>query len=223
MIITGKELKEMNKEDISSNEFDQMNGSPSSWWRKLCEVSDRVYVSGDLHHDEEISRKQLRGWVDEGISHIFDCRQEWSDEETVKRNAPGIKYCHIGTHDDGGVQQLGWFEHGTGLMEEALTNPETKILIHCHMGVNRAPSMAFASLLRSGKGITESLNAIRCARPIAAIMYAESAVAWHGLRQNWSPERIENALCEVRDWQIQNPIDIRWVISRIRLKEQEVV
>ena len=204
--------------------LDQETGqelSVSSWWRKLCEVTPRVYVSGDLHPSENQAKKQLNEWLTEGITHIFDCREEWDDSKIVQRHAPDIKYFHIGTHDNGGEQNYTWFDNGTALMEEALLDPESKILIHCHMGVNRAPSMAFALLLRLGHGVKEGLQAIRSARPIAAILYAESALVWHAIKQGWSDKCVKRGLTEILDWHSHNRIDLRWVISKIRLKERD--
>jgi len=195
----------------------------SSWWRKLCEVIPRVYVSGDLHPHGTQAEKQLAEWRAEGITHIFDCREEWDDSKIVKRHAPEIRYFDIGTHDHGGRQEFDWFDNATELMEEALLDPKSKILIHCHMGVNRAPSMAFALLLRLGHGIKEGLQAIRSARPIAAILYADHALVWHGMKQGWSRERVESGLRKVLDWHSSNKIDLRWVISRIRLVEEDPV
>ena len=215
-------IPESNK--LHMNNYDIAENLPAeSWWRQLCEVSPGIYVSGDLHHDKTCAEKQLDKWRKEELTHIVDCREEWNDSKIVKHYAPEITYWHIGTHDNGGVQEFDWFDKGTDLIEEALLVPNSKILIHCHMGVNRAPSMAFAALLRSGKGIVESLDAIRSARPIAAIMYAESALIWHGLKNNWSHKDIESGIREIHAWHRNNRIDIGWIISRIRSNEQVVV
>ncbi len=53
------------------------------------------------------------------------------------------------------------------------------MLVHCHMGINRGPSMAYACLLVLGWDPIEAMTAIRTARPIAAIGYAEDALDWH--------------------------------------------
>ena len=53
------------------------------------------------------------------------------------------------------------------------------MLAHCHMGINRGPSMGFAILLALGWDAEEALDAIHAARPIAFIAYAEDALRWH--------------------------------------------
>jgi len=93
------------------------------------------------------------------------------------------------------------------------------VLVHCHMGVNRGPSMAFAILLGLGHDPVEALRAIRSARPIAAILYAEDAISWWH-RRNGTPETIAYAeRRRVREWLRKNEVDVGWIISRIRRAE----
>lgn len=40
-----------------------------------------------------------------------------------------------------------WFWDGVDFAFEALADPDAQILAHCHMGINRGPSMAFAERL----------------------------------------------------------------------------
>jgi hypothetical protein len=61
----------------------------------------------------------------------------------------------------------------------ALRDPEAKVLVHCHVGIDRGPSMAHACLLMLGRDPIEAMTMIRSARPIAAIGYAEDAPDWH--------------------------------------------
>ena len=56
--------------------------------------------------------------------------------------------------------------------------PDAVVLVHCHMGVNRGPSMAYAILLALGWDAVEALNAISAARPIAGVIYAGNALSW---------------------------------------------
>jgi len=102
----------------------------------------------------------------------------------------------------------------------ALADPEAKVLVHCHMGVNRAPSLVYAALLTQGFDIEQGLDAIRAARPIAAILYAESAIRWIGALQGWSAVEVSDAVWRVRFWHSRNPIDVGWIISRIRQAER---
>ena len=194
---------------------------PASWWRRLCQVTDRLFICGDLPHDQDGFNRVLQEWVDDGITHIVDLRGEWSDESRVAAEQPQITYAWMGTHDNGGIQERSWFDLGVAAITGALTNPDARVVVHCHMGVNRAPSMAFAALLALGYDIEDGLDAIRDARPIAAILYAESAAAWFAERSGWDTSQVAEARMRARTWRVENPVDVAWVISRIHQAEWE--
>ena len=81
--------------------------------------------------------------------------------------------------------------------------------------------MAFAALLELGFDVDDGLATIRAARPIAAILYAESAIDWFAKRSDWTTSRTGEAQMRVRAWHAANPSDVWWVISRIRMAEAE--
>jgi len=197
---------------------------PNEWWRRLCQVGDRIHLCGDLPHphwEPEAATEQLTQWVNAGVTHIVDVRGEASDAKWVGLTQPDITYIHLGTHDNGGAQDFRWFDQGVQAIVKALEDPDAQIVVHCHMGINRAPSMVFAALLKLGYGIQPALNAIRTARPISGIIYAEDAVRWYGHRNNWGETEIFVAREEVKQWHKDNPVDVGWVISRIRIAEME--
>ena len=194
---------------------------PQTWHRIICEVAQGILVSGDLHHDETIASRQLDGWQAAGVTRIVDCRGEWTDANRVAEHAPQITYTHVGTHDEGGSQESAGFDAGVGAITDALDDPTARVLVHCHMGINRAPSMAYAAMLDLGYGLVEGLDAIRAARPIAAIAYASSAVQWFGQRNGWDETEIADACQTVCDWHTDNPINIGWIISRIRTSARD--
>ena len=202
------------------NPTDKFN--PESWWRRLCEVTDRLFLCGDLPHDQSGFSRMLQEWVDAGITHIVDLRGEWSDESRVAAEQPQITYAWMGTHDNGGTQERSWFNLGVAAITDALANPDARVVVHCHMGVNRAPSMAFAALLALGYDIEDGLDAIRDARPIAAILYAEDAVAWFADHSGWDTNWAAELRMQVRAWHATNPLDTAWVINRIRRAGKEV-
>jgi protein-tyrosine phosphatase len=159
---------------------------------------------------------QLRAWVDEGVTDILDVRGEWSDRDLVAALAPDIRYFYLGTHDDGTTQDQTWYDEGLDIMAATRNTPDARIMVHCHMGVNRGPSMAFAGLLDEGWSVSDALSAIRTARPIAGIIYAESAIAAVAARQGWDVERTDRAQEDARAWFRNNELDIRTVIRKIR-------
>lgn len=189
------------------------------WWRVLCEVKPRLYLCGDLPSGEEFDAV-LSGWVDAGVTDIVDVRDEWSDEDRVAVQAPSINYHWLGTHDDGGPQDLSWFASGVAAIADVLGEPDSRAVVHCHMGINRAPSLVFAALLDMGHEIEESLQMIRSARPIAAILYAGDAVRWFAQDRGWTDEQLEDALGRTASWLDDNDFDVIEVISRIRLAER---
>jgi hypothetical protein len=76
--------------------------------------------------------------------------------------------------------------------------------------------MAFAGLLDEGWTVVDALTAIRTARPIAGIIYAESAISAVAARQGWDGERTDRAQEDARAWFRDNELDIRTVIRKIR-------
>lgn len=193
--------------------------SIASWHRRYCEVADWLAISGDLSPNPAMAASQLAEWVDQGITDIVDVRGEWSDESVVAALAPGIRYHHLGTHDDGTSQSLAWFQEGVTVLHEALAHGDAKVMVHCHMGVNRGPSMAFAYLLDQGWEPVAALDAIRQARPIAAILYAKDAVVAQHRRNGNDDTLRQRDLVAVQEWNRANGIDVATVIRRIRQAE----
>lgn len=190
---------------------------PLVLFRRPCVVDDHLVLCGDLHHHEETARRQLDHWIELGVGGIVDCRSEWDDQDLVARHAPGLLYAHVGTHDDGDVQADAWFDGGVAAARLAIgLNPTSRVMVHCHMGINRGPSMGLAILLDRGWDTIDALDAIRAARPIAAIAYAEDAVRWHLRRDGASDEVIEMEQERVREWLDDHDIDTHAVIRRIR-------
>jgi protein-tyrosine phosphatase len=151
-------------------------GDTTYWHRRLCPIADQIVISGDLEEDEVRAIAQLRTWTDAGVTHILDTRSEWSDADLVADNAPEIVYGWIGTDDAGLPQSDEWFDAGVAFAKEALGDPGSVLLVHCHMGINRGPSMAYRVLLEQFWDPIDALDTIRDARPIAAIAYASDAL-----------------------------------------------
>lgn len=199
---------------------DSLSFDPVKWWRFPCEVLPWLFVSGDLETQRPVrATAQLLQWLDLGITDIVDVRIEYSDERFVKNSAPEIAYHYCGTDDDGHGQSDQWFDAVVRAATEARSNPEAKLIVHCHMGVNRAPSAALAIMLAEGYDVVEALDLIRSARPIAAILYAEDALNWWHRRNGTTPEEAAIDHARAAQWFEQNPVDVAWIISRIRLAE----
>lgn len=142
-------------------------------------VTDRLAVGGSLSSHGLVARRQIDELLDFGITHIADLRSEWSDADLVAEHAAQITYLHHPVDDAGQTIPPDYFRALADWATEALAQPNTKLLVHCHAGVNRGPSGAFTVLLAQGWGVREALEAIRAARPIAWIDYADDAIDWH--------------------------------------------
>lgn len=179
-------------------------------------VTDRLLVGGDLDtRDHRLAATQLRELLDAGLTHVVDARVEWSDEEWVRQLAPQVGYLHHGM-DDAGQRVPGvWFDRGVGFALEALEGGGT-VLTHCHMGINRGPSLGFAVLLALGWDPVEALDRIRSVRPIAWVAYAEEALRWHHERSGSSPATLERDQRRLAEWRATHELDLAAVIRRKR-------
>ena len=190
---------------------------PAGLWRSICWVTDRLALSGDLETEwPSRGNAQLQSWVDAGITDIIDVRGECNDQRFVALHAPHVRYHWFGTHDAGYAQPDDWFAAGVAAAADLMADPNRKVMVHCHMGVNRGPSMGFAILVSQGYDPIEVLAAIRAARPIAGIIYAEHALEWWHRTQG-TPETVAHReRRRVREWLNTNEVDVGWVVSRIR-------
>jgi hypothetical protein len=190
---------------------------PIHWHRQSCWVTPQINLTGDLHESPTRALDQLDGWVTIGVTDIIDVRIEGTDEAFVADHAPDVNYIWLGVDDHGGSQPDEWFDRGVEAALAALADPDRRIVVHCHMGVNRGPSMGFAILLALGWDPFEALDAIRAARPIARVLYADDAISWWLRRNGASAADVSAGISAVQRWHYDNPHDTSWVISRIRL------
>lgn len=156
-------------------------------------------------------KRHLSEWTDAGITHIVDVRIEADDTKFVGRLAPHMTYHWLGVDDDDGRQADQWFDAGAAVVAAALAEPSARVMVHCHMGVNRGPSMLFASMLALGHEPVQAISAIRAARPIAAVLYADDAVDWWSRRTGASGSH----RLDVRRWQKEHPLDTQWIVRRM--------
>ena len=183
-------------------------------------VTERIAVGGDLDaYDEALAVRQLEELVRLGITHIVDVRLEWTDEEFVAALAPDVGYLHLGVDDAGQRIPAAWFDAVTEWSLAALTDPGAKVLLHCHMGINRGPSAGYAVLLALGFDPVDALDLIRSRRAIAHVAYAEDALDWHLDRTGATPELRRSEHARLRRWRRENQLDVGAVIRRIRTQE----
>lgn len=176
-------------------------------------ITERIATGGDCECTDDITAV-----VAAGITHVIDNRIEWDDAKVFAREAPAVVYLHNGADDVGGRQPDWWFDKGVEFALEALAVPGHKVLAHCHMGINRGPSMAYAMLLALGHDPVAAFDMVRKARPIAHMAYALDALAWWLGRNGSSGDVIERELRRLALHERRNRLD---VVSIIRRKREE--
>lgn len=134
-------------------------------------LTPRVAVGGDLHPHPSVAARQVRWLRDQGVTDIFDCRLEHSDAELVARVAPDLRYHRLPVDDDGGRMPVWWWRDGTAAARRAI-EAGGRVFVHCHMGVNRAPSLALAVLVDHGWAPLDAWRLVRARRPQAFALYA---------------------------------------------------
>jgi dual specificity phosphatase 3 len=183
-------------------------------------ITDRLATGGDLPSDRyDDAVNAVAELVELGVTHIVDNRIEWSDERLVARLAPQIAYRHNGVDDAGQRMPDRWFDTGVDFALTALEDPAARVVVHCHMGINRGPSMAYAILLALGWDPVEAIDAIRRVRPEAAVGYAEDAVRWHHRRSGATTDRVQDDRRRLAAWRVANPHDTVRIIREIRVEE----
>ena len=191
--------------------------SPHLMWRQICWVSRSLAVSGDLSYNREAARIQLSEWEAAGITDVFDMRGEADDTQFIHENS-SITSHWFGVDDNGGKRDDAWFESVRDMAYEVLNDfsRDRKVLVHCHMGVNRGPSALFAIMLATGWESLEALRAIRDVRPIAGIIYAPDAISWWArVELQHDEDDVAQKVQEVRAWLDRNPLDLGYVIRSI--------
>lgn len=180
-------------------------------------VTDSLAVGGDLASDADLAVAQALELIHAGVTHVLDVRQECDDAD-VWDHLPQVSYRWDGIDDAGQRVPAAWFEDITAWAVDAITAGGV-VVTHCHMGINRGPSAGYAVLLRLGWDPVDALTAIRAARPIAGIAYAEDALAWHLARTHTPTAERRRIRARVAAWRDANPLDVVRIIRTQRLLE----
>ena len=191
--------------------------SPLDVRNGIQQLTETLFVSGgpDWAPSADTHFAMLREWMDTGITHYIPVHVEFDLGDYIE-DATGIRVHHIGVDDDGQDKPAEWFDEIVATAGLILANPTHKLVVTCAQGINRGPSAALAILLWQGWDLLAALRAIRSARPIANILYAEDAARWHVLRNGGTAEEALAAEQQVRDWFDRNDLDVGYVIDNVR-------
>lgn len=185
-------------------------------------VTPRLLVGGDLDQlDDALAARQLAELVEAGVTHILDARIEADDTAWVARHAPDVTYLWHGMDDAGQRVPGEWFDLGVDWVLEALADPDAVVLAHCHMGINRGPSLGYAVLLALGEDPVEAIAAVRAARPVAAVAYAEDALRWHHDRSGATRAERRADRARLKAWRREFPLDVLRIIAQRRREESD--
>jgi hypothetical protein len=180
----------------------------------LTPLTDLLWTGGDLPDHPEEALQTIRTWQALGIHAVVDNRAEWNDEELVAAVAPEMAYLHAGVDDAGQSMPDWWFDTVTSFATCHI-NRRLGVLVHCHMGVNRGPSAAFAVLLATGSDPIDAIDLIRISRPIAAIGYAEDALDWWHRRAHLSATERVDQRHRLSEWREAHPHATSRIIREI--------
>lgn len=148
-------------------------------------ITDNLATGGDMSYNDTLAMEQFEELIHMDIDLIIDTREEAEDSDLWSTTA--VSYLHIPTND--AVGHTIPTEHFDRAVEAALPVLEGggKVFVHCHMGVNRGPSTAFAIMLAQGMNAEKAFDLIREKRPQAGIYYAMDALWAHLVRKSlWS-------------------------------------
>lgn len=80
---------------------------------------------------------------DHRVQIILDCRIEWNDIDFFEDHfGQRAKYVHMPLDDDGKLWSLKTIKKLRKTFDHLMTTHEGPVYVHCHMGVNRGPSVA---------------------------------------------------------------------------------
>ena len=185
----------------------------------LSFITPYLAVGGDVSPASERGGLQLDEIVALGITHVVDVRVEWDDQHLFATRAPQIGYLHHGMDDAGQDVPPQWFETAVQWIELALAEPDAVVLTHCHMGINRGPSLGFAVLLTQGWDCVAAIAAIREARPQANVWYAAAALRWYQQRTGVTESDAAEQQARLATWRQLHPLDVVRLIREVRDQE----
>lgn len=138
-------------------------------------VTPDLATGGDLGIDPDTAMARIDHIIEAGITRIIDMRVE-ADDGYVWEHFPQVTYTRVPVDDIEGSHLPKAVFDVVVAADRNRTAKTGKMLVHCHMGINRGPSGAYAVLLDRGMDPVDAFDLIRSSRPEAAIYYAMDAL-----------------------------------------------
>lgn len=127
-------------------------------------VTDQLYVGAQYN---AAGRRVLDK---HGIDYVVNMRAEF---DGAAHGLATAHYCHLPTIDDD-APSVEHLLQGAAFIHAA-TAAGGRVYVHCAGGVGRAPTMAAAYLITTGKSLDEALAMIRRVRPFIYVMPPQMA------------------------------------------------
>jgi protein-tyrosine phosphatase len=136
-------------------------------------ITHRIAVGGGIE-----TADNMRIVAGAGVTHIIDMQIEFDD--TSLAVAHRIKVLWNGIYNDFQPKPPELFERGVEFGLAALRKQKSKILIHCTLGMHRAPAMTLALLGAMGWPLPVAMQLIQKCRPVVyfADAYVKSVEAY---------------------------------------------
>jgi hypothetical protein len=186
------------------------------------DVNDWLTIGGDLHIAADQTGQTYAEIItelrDRGVTQVIDLREEWNDRAAwVQMGFPTADYRYAPIVDVRGyTPEEDWFR----TVEEAFSRfwhnsyEGDRMYVHCHMGINRAPSVGMLALLTVNPEMHpfEAFLQIREARPIAGVRYAEAVGIRHLLNVEGVTDVSKGMPASVTAW--REMLDHYWTPER---------
>lgn len=160
---------------------------PKAQYANLNFVTDSLAIGGDLNWKRSLRDLQVAEIVKLGITCVIDARIE--DDDTAVWAKAGITYVHVPTDDREGSHIDAKYFDAAVKAARAAKLAGGKVLAHCHMGINRGPSMGAAILLDRGMAPVDVIKLILKNRPQAGIYYFMDAYDADVARRGATPNK----------------------------------
>lgn len=158
---------------------------PTAQFANITWLTTTLATGGDLSCLWSLRERQAAEIIGMGITCIIDGRVEADDSDFWQDK--GVTYVHIPCNDIKGSHiPANAFDRAVVAARRAQRGGG-RVLAHCHMGINRGPSLAAAILLDRGWAPIEAMKLIKARRPIAGIYYFMDAYDTHIKRNNVRP------------------------------------
>lgn len=177
--------------------------SPNISW-----LTDDLAVGGSLPFYPDDAYRVAQSLVDLDVRTVIDMREE-TDDEALWKDFPEVEYIWLGTDDREGhtIPNHVWDGVSVGAAQALVRGG--KVLVHCHMGINRGPSAAYRILLDRGWDFIQAYDLIREKRPVAGLYYAKGAL--QSFFERFNTPVAEKAALDA----LQAHIDMVWTQDQI--------